>query len=268
MAQKETRIRVVRFLVFIYLFGFTAYLFTSMMPTGKFHTFDIQTYGFSENARFLRTVFDLQDNVTLIAPEMTGWTTRACPLDYERTLKALNPIELKCEEYGKGSEKVWYLMIYGNDTEMFHSVESCYMYFGWNVVESDIEEINVQKGEYGKDLYPINMSVFVKKLRLQKGNEERVALYWLLYKNPMKRAEEGAYLFRIDSPVLKTYDATVEELTGFASRTMLTIFAPAVEDTVLEYYSRVYGGLFYGFILLVYVIAAVLFFKPEILPII
>jgi hypothetical protein len=254
---------VLMYLVGLCLIGITIYLFTSVVPTAKFHVFDVGTYGPTEDARYVRTVLELEGNLTFMFPEPSNWSVSTCSLDYTRTLTALNPLGLECNQYSKGLDTSWFLIIYGNNTEAFHSMESCYVYFGWSMREYGVEEINVIRDE---GPYPINMTVHVRKLRVEKGGEQRVVLYWLLYQSPYKDAREGTFLFRISSPVQESVEGTLANLKAFAADSMEKIFLTEdIQDTVLEYYSSRYGIIFYLLVAVVYLALILIGLRPSLI---
>lgn len=262
---------IFRYLVALCLLGFTIYLLTSSIPTAKFHVFDVGTYAPTENARYVRTVLELAPNLSFVYPHYENWTEVPCSLDYSRSIAALNPIDMNCFTYNsvpeiielKPVETVWFLTIYGNSSEAFHSMESCYIYFGWKVLSSGVEEVNVLRTT---GLYPINMSVNVRKLHIKSGADERVVLYWLLYRSPYKDAREGTFLTRISSPVKTDYETALENTKMFAADAMEEIFITEdVDDTVFEYYFRELGILFILLLAVIYMAGIFLFFRPDIL---
>jgi hypothetical protein len=251
---------IFRYLMLLLALGVTIYIITSEIPVAKFHVFDVGTYGPTEEAMYVRTVLELADNLTFMFPEPGNWSSTQCSLDYTRTLAALNPLGLECQRYSKTPETVWFLIIYGNSTEAFHSMESCYVYFGWTLREYGVEEISVLRTS---EQYPINMSVRVRKLRVEKGGEQRMVLYWLLYRSPYKDARDGTYLFRISSPVESSIDETLANLKALAAESMETVFlSEDIQDTIFEYYSKSLGIIFYLALAVVYLTCALLIWRP------
>lgn len=251
---------IFRYLILLLALGVTIYIFTSEVPVAKFHVFDVGTYGPTEEARYVRTVLEVADNLTFMFPHPGNWSEAMCSLDYTRTLAALNPLGLECRRYSKPPETVWFLIIYGNNTEAFHSMESCYVYFGWTLREYGVEEIDVVRMG---DQYPINMSVRVRKLRVEKDGEQRVVLYWLLYKSPYKDARDGTFLFRISSPVEILVDETLANVKALAAESMETVFLSAdIQDTIFEYYSSNLGIIFHLALVVVYLTCALLVWRP------
>jgi hypothetical protein len=258
---------VIRAIIFLYLFGISTYLFTTVIPIGKFHTYDTSPYGPTENARYLRTIYDVQEDIDLLFPEVVGWETEPCPVDFQRTLEGTKAIELDCREYKDGNNTIWFFIIYGNETETFHAVESCYSYFGYQVTQREIVPINVQRGQSGEDFYPINITVNTAQIELDREGDKRSALYWMLFNSPQKDASKGAYLYRLSAPVTQDVQETEEILHAMAAASMVATFQDALEDTVIEYYGRNLGLPFYFIIGVIYFVAILFFVRPELLPI-
>jgi hypothetical protein len=257
----------IRVLIALYAFGFSTYLFTTVVPLGKFHTYDTSVYGPTENVRYLRTVFDLKDEFVLLFPNLTDWTRADCGVDWQRILEGLGAQEVGCKEYSKGDDLIWFFIVHGNESEMFHSVESCYTYFGYQITSQQIEPIQVVRGELGEITYPINITVNTVMIELQKDGDHRIALYWFLFESPYKDVSQGAYLYRLSSPVTESVEETKELLKTMAAASMIGTFEYPIEDTVFEQYSNQYGILFYLILIIAYLVIIILFIKPEILPI-
>ncbi len=257
---------VIRAIIVLYVFGISTYLFTTVVPVGKFHTYDTSAYGPTENVRYLRTIYDVQENIQMLFPEVVGWEKGNCTVDFQRTLEGTGALDLDCKEYTKDENTIWFFIIYGNETETFHAVESCYTYFGYQVMSKSILPINVQRGQMGEDFYPINITVNTAQIDIRSDGDRRIALYWMLFNSPYKDASRGAYLYRLSSPVTESVGETKEMLTAMAAASMVATFQEALEDTVIEYYGKNFGLLFYIPIGFVYFVAGLFFIKPELLP--
>lgn len=257
----------IRFLIALYAFGFSTYLFTTVVPAGKFHTYDTSVYGPTENVRYLRTVFDLKEEFELLFPDVSEWDKGECSVDWNRLLEGLGATDVGCYEYTKQGETIWFFIVNGNNTEMFHAVENCYTYFGYQITSYDIEPIQVIRGEFGEVTYPINITVNTAIIEMQKGGEQRVALYWFLFKSPYKDVSQGAYLYRLSSPVTDNVENTKELLKNMAAASMVGTFEYSIQDTVFEFYSREFGSLFYMILVVIYAALILIFIRPEILPI-
>ncbi len=257
----------IRFLIALYAFGFSTYLFTTVVPIGKFHTYDTSVYGPTENVRYLRTIFELKEDFELLFPDVTGWSKADCDIDWQRLLQGLEAVQVGCREYRQNGDVIWFFIVYGDETEMFHSVESCYTYFGYQIMAYNIEPIQVIRGEFGQVQYPINITVNTAVIDLEKDGDQRIALYWYLFNSPYKTINKGAYLYRLSSPVTEDVEHTEELLKNMAAASMIGMFEYPVEDTVFEYYSQQFGIMFYLVIIVAYAIVLLLFIKPDILPI-
>lgn len=257
---------VIRAIIALYLFGISVYLFTTIVPVGKFHTYDTSPYGPTENARYLRTIYDVQGNMSLLFPDVVGWERETCDVDFQRTLEGTGALELDCKEYSDANHTIWFFILYGNNTETFHAVESCYTYFGYQVMKKQIIPINVQRGQLGEDFYPINITVNIAEIELRRNGDEEVALYWMLFNSPYKDASKGAYLYRLSSPVTTDVSETEDVLKAMAAASMVATFQEALEDTVIEYYGKNYDYYFYVPVGIIYFVGILLFIKPELLP--
>lgn len=257
----------IRALIVLYAFGFSTYLFTTVVPVGKFHTYDTSVYGPTDNVRYLRTVFDLKDEFVLLFPNLTDWNRQDCDVDWQRTLEGLGAQEVGCEEYSKDGEVIWFFIVHGNETEMFHAVESCYTYFGYQITSQQIEPLQVVRGELGEITYPINITVNTVMIEMNRGGDKRVALYWFLFESPTKDVSKGAYLYRLSSPVTKNVEETRELLKTMAAASMIATFEYPIEDTVFEQYSEQFGVIFYLILIIAYLFMILLFIRPELLPI-
>jgi hypothetical protein len=214
---------VIRAIIALYVFGISTYLFTTVVPVGKFHTYDTSAYGPTENVRYLRTIYDVQENIQMLFPEVVGWEKGNCTVDFQRTLEGTGALDLDCKEYTKDENTIWFFIIYGNETE-------------------------------------------TAQIDIRSNGNRRIALYWMLFNSPYKDASRGAYLYRLSSPVTESVGETKEMLTAMAAASMVATFQEALEDTVIEYYGKNFGLLFYIPIGFVYFVAGLFFIKPELLP--
>jgi hypothetical protein len=258
---------VVRTLIVLYTFGFSTYLFTTVVPVGKFHTYDINPYGPTENIRYLRTIYDLEEELGLLFPNITGWQKQDCDIDWMRVLEGTGAQEIGCKEYKSGSNVVWFYIIYGNKTENFHDAISCYTYFGYQLYAVDTLPVQVVRGQFGTDIYPINITVNTRQVTIAQNGNQRVALYWFLFKSPYKDTSSGTYFYRLSSPVTTNLSHTQDILRTTAAAAMVATFREPTGDTVFEYYSRSWGLVFYALIFIAFGIAIILFIKPELLPV-
>ena len=107
--------------------------------------------------------------------------------------------------------------------DLIHSPKNCMPGAGWNIIKTDQEPLEFQKGEI-----PSN----VIRLLLQKGGEKQIVLYWfhsrgriigseymqkiwLVIDSMTKRRTDGAFV-RLISPIIKSEETTDKLLTEFA----------------------------------------------------
>lgn len=108
--------------------------------------------------------------------------------------------------------------------DLIHSPKNCMPGSGWNIVESGLEKVK---------LADRNKEIKVIKLKLRKGNQHQIVLYWfqsrgriisseymqkiwLVIDSITRRRTDGSFV-RIISPVINSEEKTLETMKAFSS---------------------------------------------------
>lgn len=75
--------------------------------------------------------------------------------------------------YNDKGDFTWLLVMYGPRSAAFHDAEACYYLTGWTILGKGVEPFKVPDTE---------VEMYAKRLRVMKGNQQRLLFYWTMEK--------------------------------------------------------------------------------------
>lgn len=166
------------------------------------HTFvaDIDRWRSTNRERSIETRYDFSLNADLKAlPLQVGeWQGADIPQTNVEVAILLEPEQYVYRRYTLPDGKyVWLSLIGSRQTKSFHSPQICYTADGW---QTDVtsEPIELDDG-----------SLYMLRVEARKDPWEHIILYSFLYPDTLRRAEDGAVLFKVTAPLYGSLEETL-----------------------------------------------------------
>ncbi len=176
---------------------------------------DIDRWRRTERERTVAAGFDfsLQGDLAALPLQIGDWQGADIPQTNIEVQILLEPEQYVYRRYTRPDGRyVWLSLIGSRQTKSFHSPQICYTADGWQTeVMSEPVEM-----EGGGELYALRVNA-------RKEQWEHVVLYFFLYPNSLREADEGAVLFKVTAPL----DGSVEDTLALQKAFIRQFFSAA-----------------------------------------
>jgi EpsI family protein len=148
--------------------------------------------------------FSLGPQLEELPLEIGEWQGADVPQTNIEVQILLEPEEYVYRRYRREDGKyVWLSVIGSRQAKSFHSPQICYDADGWKTAVAS-EAIAVDGGEF-----------YALKLEAEKDRWEQVVLYFYLYPDYLRDANNGTVLFKVTAPLEGSIEETIDLQKGF-----------------------------------------------------
>ncbi len=143
--------------------------------------------------------FSLDGDLASVPLQIGDWQGADIPQTNIEVQILLEPEQYVYRRYSRpDGSYVWLSLIGSRQTKSFHSPQICYTADGWQT-EVKSEPIDLSgKGE-----------VYALRVNARKEQWEHVVLYFFLYPNSLREANDGAVLFKVTAPLVGSVEDTL-----------------------------------------------------------
>ncbi len=137
--------------------------------------------------------FNLDEGPLQIPRVIESWEGVDFPLNLEAA-ESLKPELLINRVYSNVNRETVFLTVLGaNTSRKLHRPEICYRAADWTLNELPVYNVKLNPGEVG---------VGRILARNNKLNEQRIILYWYLWRDGRRRIEDGAFVMQVAAPIV------------------------------------------------------------------
>ncbi|RLG72799.1 MAG: hypothetical protein DRO11_01310, partial [Methanobacteriota archaeon] len=130
----------------------------------------------------------------------------------------------------------WLLVMYGPRSAAFHDAEACYYLTGWTILGKGVEPFRVPGTE---------VEMYAKRLRVMKGNQQRLLFYWTMEKpGPGGRVVGLRVGTFVSGGDWRRADQALRDLVEHIYKHLYK--AGEEREILMEYLLSRYGGAAYG----------------------
>lgn len=148
--------------------------------------------------------FSLGSQLEELPLEIGEWQGADVPQTNIEVQILLEPEEYVYRRYRRDDGKyVWLSIIGSRQAKSFHSPQICYDADGWQTAVAS-EPVALAEGE-----------IYALMLEAQKDRWEQVVLYFYLYPDYLRDANDGTVLFKVTAPLEGSLEETIDLQKGF-----------------------------------------------------
>lgn len=157
--------------------------------------------------------FSLQGDLASLPLQIGAWQGADIPQTNIEVQILLEPEQYVYRRYTRPDGRyVWLSLIGSRQTKSFHSPQICYTADGW---QTEVKSEPVELGGKGE--------VYALRVNARKEQWEHVVLYFFLYPNSLREANDGAVLFKVTAPL----DGSVEDTLALQKAFISEFFSAA-----------------------------------------
>ena len=167
---------------------------------------DIDRWRRTDRERAVQADYDftLGPQLQALPLQVGDWLGADIPQTNIEVMILLQPEQYVYRRYRRPDGRYLWLSVIGSrQAKSFHSPQICYMADGWST-DVTSEPIELAGGQ----LYALRMVA-------EKENWEHVVLYFFLYPDDLRNADEGTVLFKVTAPLDGSLQETLDLEKGF-----------------------------------------------------